>query len=260
MTYTAFKANERTAKRVRAIVPQLIAAADDALNTGALADVAYRPAFPLLAGWWQFTNRTADAMLTLYDAGHGAVAAPLMRNLIGHAYAMHWLVDNGQPAVDAVEWASWNGRRKLLDNLIEVDWKLPDEGVDIGKEPAFEHTEAEAKRHKRLIGEIDKFVNLVRAYGDSILYPVYRNLSGYTHTTELTAATFVEQDDDGRITVHREERTDRLVDICWMVVPLLQAASVMSPVLTTGKPLKQLVIKACGDLGLPEDLLPRRRK
>ncbi|WP_333744988.1 DUF5677 domain-containing protein [Streptomyces ardesiacus] len=53
-------------------------------------------------GWWQFANRTAQALLSLYDQGYTVEAAPLMRNLLGHSYAMNWLADSGEPAVMAL--------------------------------------------------------------------------------------------------------------------------------------------------------------
>jgi hypothetical protein len=42
-----------------------------------------------------------------------------------------------------------------------------------------------------------------------------------------------------------------------MPIPLLQAASVMSPLLK-GNPMKKQISEACRDLGLPEDLVPKR--
>ncbi|MER6739017.1 DUF5677 domain-containing protein [Streptomyces puniciscabiei] len=257
MTF-AFRADEKTAKRVRAIVPKLIAGADEALNVRALAETEMSSSvFAVLVGWWRFTNRSAEALLSLYDAGFTVEAAPMLRNVIGHAYALNWLADNGEDAYKALIDESYGTRRKLLNDLQDVNWQLP-ENVDIGEAPDFGFsTDEERKRHGRRVGELRNFNNMVKAYGTPMMYPVYRNLSSFAHTTDLTAAAFAEFDDDQRVTVHEVARHDRLADICWLPVPLLQAASVMSPLLK-GNPMKKQISEACRDLGLPEDLVPRR--
>ena len=184
--------------------------------------------------------------------------APLMRNPIGHAYAMHWLADNGEPAAFALTEASWKSKKNLPDNLVEVNWQLPAAGVDIGEKPDFGFTtDEERKRHGQLLGELKNFMNMVKGYGDPMMYPIYRNLSSFSHTTDLTAGVYLQQAADGRLIVHQEAHTDRLADLCWMPIPLLQAASVISPMIK-GDPMKKLVTEACRDLGLPENLLPRR--
>ncbi|MBB5936432.1 hypothetical protein [Streptomyces zagrosensis] len=48
-----------------------------------------------------------------------------MRNLIGHAYAMNWLADNGWPALRAIRAYSDEHRTKLANNG-NVTWNLPD--------------------------------------------------------------------------------------------------------------------------------------
>jgi hypothetical protein len=257
MTY-AFRADEKTAKRVRAIVPKLISGANDALNVQAVASSEHHVVFPTLAGWWRFINRTAEAMMTLFEQGYTVEVAPLMRNLIGHAYAMHWLADNGEPAVFALAEASWRSKKNLLDNLVEVNWQLPAASVDIGEKPDFGFTtDEERKRHGQLLGELKNFMNMMRGYGDPMMYPIYRNLSSFSHPTDLTAGVYLQQAADGRLIVHQEAHTDRLADVCWMPIPLLQAASVISRMIT-GDPMKKLVTEACRDLGLPENLLPQR--
>ncbi|MGW2899129.1 DUF5677 domain-containing protein [Streptomyces sp. NPDC001212] len=257
MTF-AYRADEKTAKRVRVIVPKLIAGADEALQVRVRAsDEMSSSLFAVLAGWWRFINRTAEALLSLHDQGFAVEAAPMMRNLVGHAYAINWLADNGEDAYKALVAESYEARRKLLSDLQSVGWPLP-ETVDIGEAPGFGFTtEEEKKRHGQLAGELRHFNNMVTAYGTPMMYPVYRNLSAFSHTTDLTAAAYAEFDDDGRLTVHEFPRTDRLADFCWIPVPLLQAASVMSPLLKRD-PMKKQIRDACRDLGLPEKLVPER--
>ncbi|MFB6959829.1 hypothetical protein ACFCYB_23085 [Streptomyces sp. NPDC056309] len=106
---------------------------------------------------------------------------------------------------------SYEARRKLLSDLQSVGWPLP-ETVDIGEAPGFSYTTEDVKkRHGRLAGELRHFNNMVTAYGPPMIYPVYRNLSALPHTTDLTAAAYVELDDEGRLTVHEFPRTDQWV-------------------------------------------------
>ncbi|MFF3139252.1 DUF5677 domain-containing protein [Streptomyces mirabilis] len=257
MTF-AYRADEKTAKRVRAIVPKLIGGASEALNAQTHTSAKTSSSvFAVLVGWWQFTNRTAEGVIALYDAGLTVEAAPMVRNLVGHAYAINWLADGGDDAYKALIAESYDARRKLLNDLQAVNWQFPEGNVNIGEAPDFGFTADEERRHRRLVGELHNFNNMVQAYGTPMMYPVYRNLSSFSHTTDLTAAAYASIDDEQRVTVHQVPRTDRLSDFCWMPVPLLQAASVMSPLLT-GDPMKKLVSEACRDLGLPEDLTPKR--
>ncbi|MEU1273521.1 DUF5677 domain-containing protein [Streptomyces sp. NPDC005799] len=256
MTY-AYRADEKTARRVRAILPKLIAGANQAITVQSLASTEVSTSlFAVLAGWWRFTNRTAEALIALYDAGFTVEAAPLMRNLVNHAYAINWLADNGEDGYKALVDESYESRRKLRNNLQALNWQLPDT-VDIGEAPNFGHaTEEEERRHRRLRGELSNFETMVKAYGTPMMYPVYRNLSSFSHTTDLTAAAFVSFDEQ-RVTVYGNGRHDRLADFCWMPVPLLQAASVMSPLLK-GNPMKKQISDACRDLGMPDDLVAKR--
>ncbi|MEU5748225.1 DUF5677 domain-containing protein [Streptomyces sp. NPDC047726] len=257
MTYV-YGADPKTAKRVRAILPKLIEGADQALTVQSLASSEVSTTiFAVLAGWWRFTNRTAEGLIALYDAGFTVEAAPMMRNLINHAFAINWLADTGEDGYKALVHESHESRRKLYNNLQALDWPLPDT-VDIGETPDFGHTtQEEERRHKQLRGELSNFENMLKAYGTPMMYPVYRNLSAYSHTTEHTAAAFASFDEEQRVTVHSNGQSDRLTDLCWMPIPLVQAASVMSPLLR-GNPMKKLISEACHDLGLPADLVAKR--
>ncbi|MGW8850073.1 DUF5677 domain-containing protein [Streptomyces xiamenensis] len=254
MVYT-FGPNEQCLRRCQAIVPVILRAAERATSHGVRVLAEHQEVVHPLMGWWQFTNRTAQALVSLYDQGYTVEAAPLMRNLLGHAYAMNWLADNGLPAVRALSdyWA--DHQRKLAAN-INATWNLP-EPVAVAEAEPLAFADAEEKRiHKKLFGELKNFDTLVTAYGTAEVYPVYRLQSAYSHTTGATADAFLIIDDG----VLKFSSTptggagDVTADRLWIPVALLQAAAAISPLLT-GNPMKSTIDKAVGDLGLPESLL-----
>ncbi|WP_307679857.1 DUF5677 domain-containing protein [Streptomyces sp. V4I2] len=214
--------------------------------------------YPLM-GWWQFTNRTAQALVSLYDQGYTIEAAPLMRNLMGHAYAMNWLADSGEPAVVALAEYWRQHKRKLARNVNET-WNLPEPVTPSASDPpVFANHESE-QIHKKLMGEIEKFDNMVKAYGTADVYPVYRHQSAYSHTTAATADAFLIMD-EGKLKFTTEPKggeADIIMERLWVPVALLQAAAAISPLLA-GNPMKSTIDKAMRDLGLPHTLLNLQR-
>ena len=60
-----------------------------------------------------FGHASAEAALLLYAHGFTVEAAPVVRNVVNHAYALHWLVDNGPLAVDASSVAEHGAHAEL---------------------------------------------------------------------------------------------------------------------------------------------------
>lgn len=67
----------------------------------------------------------AGSDVALYDQGYTVEAAPLMRNLLGHSYAMDWLANSGEPAVVALT-DYWNEHRRKLAQNVNETWNLPE--------------------------------------------------------------------------------------------------------------------------------------
>ncbi|WP_326728122.1 DUF5677 domain-containing protein [Streptomyces phaeochromogenes] len=254
-----FGPNEQCLRRCRAIVPVILRAAEEVTIQGVRVLVEHQDVVRPLMGWWQFTNRTAQALVSLYDQGYTVEAAPLMRNLMGHAYAMNWLADNGVPAVVALTDYWREHRRKLAKNVNET-WNLPEPTPVPSAEPiVFANPESE-RIHKKLCGELKNFDTMVTAYGTADVYPVYRHQSAYSHTTGATADAFLIMD-DGKLKFTTEPKggeADVTAERLWIPVALLQAAAAISPMLT-GHPMKSTIDKALGDLGLPRTLLNLQR-
>ncbi|MEW1677818.1 DUF5677 domain-containing protein [Streptomyces noursei] len=251
-----FGRNEQCIKRVRAVTPVILNAARATVQHGVELCPEAVPVAGVLMGWWQFSNRTAAALVRLYDAGFTIEAAPLMRNLIGHSYAMNWLADNGQPAIRALQAHAENHRRKLTDN-INATWHLPEPHPDVCATP-LEFTDDEDERlHRRLLGELQNFDTLVKAYGSADVYPIYRYHSAYSHTTLSTADAYLHED-EGLLHYMTTPKGEISAERIWIPVALLQAAAAADSILV-GRPMKSVIDKAMSDLGLPESILKPRR-
>jgi hypothetical protein len=254
-----FGPNERCLRRCRAVVPVILRAAEQVTSQGVRVLFEHQDVVRPLMGWWQFTNRTAQALVSLYDQGYTVEAAPLMRNLLGHSYAMNWLADSGEPAVVALT-AYWNEHRRKLAQNVNETWNLPEPAPAPSEAPiVFANPESE-QIHRRLVGELKNFDTMVKAYGTADVYPVYRHQSAYSHTTGATADAFLIVD-DGKLKFTTEPKggeADITAERLWVPVALLQAAAAISPLLV-GNPMKPTIEKAMSDLGLPPTLLNLQR-
>ena len=254
MTYK-FGPNKQCIKRVRAITPTLITAAADTVADGVEIPVEHADIFPTMLGWWRFANRTAEGMLLLFDKGFSAEAMPMMRNLIGHAYAMNWLVDNGAAGMRALRAYTEEEQQKLADD-VNTFWKLA-EPVKVDVTPVEFADAADEKLHKKLVGELKNFQNMLIAYGTPAMYPIYRHHSTYAHTTAQTASAYVSER-DGRLGYHSTAQHETASDVVWVPVALIQAAKAVSP-LIKGDPMRKAVEHAIRDLGIPDDVFDFQR-
>ncbi|MEU0438004.1 DUF5677 domain-containing protein [Streptomyces sp. NPDC006290] len=254
-----FGPNEQCLRRCRVIIPVILQAAERVTNQGVRVPSEHQTVVYPLMGWWQFTNRTAQALVSLYDQGYTIEAAPLMRNLMGHAYAMNWLADSGEPAVVALG-EYWREHKRKLANNVNETWNLPEVITPSASEPVvFANPESE-RIHRKLMGELENFDTMVKAYGTADVYPVYRHQSAYSHTTGATADAFLIID-EGKLKFTTEPKggeADITAERLWIPVALLQAAAAISPLLL-GNPMKSTIDKAMNDLGLPHTLLNLQR-
>ncbi|MFD5124147.1 DUF5677 domain-containing protein [Streptomyces sp. NPDC058385] len=254
-----FGPNEPCLRRCGAIVPVILRTAEEVTLQGVRVLAEDQGVVRPLMGWWQFTNRTAKALVSLYSQGYTVEAAPLMRNLIGHAYAMNWLADNGEPAVVALT-EYWHDHRRKLAKNVNATWNLPEPTPVPSAEPLVFANDESERIHKKLFGELKNFDTMVTAYGTADVYPVYRHQSAYSHTTGATADAFLIVD-DGKLKFTTEPKggeADITAERLWIPVALLQAAAAISPLLL-GNPMKSTIDKAMSDLGLPSTLLNLRR-
>jgi hypothetical protein len=258
--------DQKSAERARLAAADLLKAADAAIVNGVRVPADKERVFGPVYSWWRLVCRTAEAVLLLTENGFTLEAAPMVRNILNHAYAINWLVDNGDAAVDALVARGDEEREKLCKKLEETGWPNAAEfraALDqaTAQQPAPPaRTPAERAHHNKLKHELGNFYDMLDRYDVADVYPVYSHLSSLSHTTINTASAYVEQMSDGTLQIRTEAADLGHADVIQLTLALLQTATVMSP-LIDGDPLRPTIERALKDLGLENaQLLPVRVK
>ncbi|MER7684853.1 DUF5677 domain-containing protein [Streptomyces sp. NPDC097610] len=258
--------DEQGADLARATAASLLKAAEEAIATGVRVPADKKRVFGPAYSWWRLICRTAEAVLLLTKQGFTVEVAPMVRNILNHAYAIHWLVDNGDAAVDALVARGGDEREKLAKKLEETGWPAAAEFRAAMDQAAAQQaapparTPAEQALHDKLKHELKNFYDLLDRYDVAEIYPVYSHLSSLSHTTLSTASAYVEQVADGSLQIRPNAVDLGHADIIQLAVALLQASTVVSPLIESD-PLRPSIDQALADLGLQStQLLPVRVK
>lgn len=247
----------------REVAIRLLAAAEDAIGGGVDVPVEYMKIFPTAYGWWRFICRSAEAVLLLSERGFAVEAAPVMRNVLNHVYALHWLVDSGDLAVDAVVAADVDESEKMCKKLENTGWPIAAEYRQLLEQrkanllvPARSIADEELIR--KLKHERKNVYDMLDRYGSADVYPVYSHLSSLSHTSVETANAYLEWLDDGTPQIRSDAASLGHAAAPELAIALLQAAHVMSPLLV-GNPMRASIEQAIADLGLDGAALFRDR-
>jgi hypothetical protein len=251
-----------TAGVARVVAARLLTAAEDAIAGG--VDVPeHVKVFAAAYSWWRLICRSAEAALLLSERGFTAEAAPVLRNVLNHAYALHWLVDNGDPAVDALAAAGVEGSEKLCRKLEETGWPVAAEYRRLLEAREAElrapvRTAADEQLLRNLKHESRNVYDMLDRYGSADVYPVYSHLSSLSHTSIETANAYLEWGGDGTFQIRHDAARIGYADIIQLAIVPLQAAHVVSPLLV-GDPMRGVIDQAITDLGLQGTPLFRNR-
>ncbi|WP_190094661.1 DUF5677 domain-containing protein [Streptomyces melanogenes] len=253
-----FGDNPQCARRAHAITRLLLDEATKVIASDPVVPAEDQDVGHQMLGWWQFTNRTADLLMRAYDSGFTVEAAGQMRVLIEHAHCMDWLAEHRAEGLRAMEYAEWERRKKLIDNLRAVNWAVPDD-IEVGEEPTYGFAdEEEARRHRRLKGQIGTVANLVASRGIRSMYPVYRYLSSYAHASLQTGEAFVERGRGAAPALYRTGKVSVGESRAWTPVCLYVAGTAMGQFLVN-EPMRGTLEKAAYDLGIGEIVAERTR-
>jgi hypothetical protein len=251
---TNFEDDQASADLARVVAARLLAAAEDAIANGVDVPAEHVKVFAAAYGWWRLTCRSGQAVLLLSDRGFTIEAAPVLRNVLNHAYALHWLTDNGDLAVDALIAAGVDEMEKLCKKLDETGWPIAAEYRGLLEQrkanlrtPA--RTAVDEQLLRKLKHESRNVYEMLDRYGSADVYPVYSHLSGLSHTSIDTANAYLEWLDDGTFQIRQAAAQLGHAGVIQLAIALLQAAHVVSPLLV-GDPLRASIDQAITDLGL----------
>jgi hypothetical protein len=247
---THLEDDQAAADLAREVASRLLAAAEDAIADGVDVPVEYMKVFPAAYGWWRFICRSAEAVLLLSERGFTVEAAPVLRNVFNHAYALHWLVDNGDAAVDAIIAAGIDDAEGMCKKLEHTGWPIAAEYRRLLYErKANLPAPVDGELLRKLKHESGNVYDMLDRYGSAGVYPVYSHLSGLSHTSVETANAYLEWLDDGTLQIRRDTADLGHAALTQLAIALLQAAHVMNPLLA-GNPMRASIDQAITDLGL----------
>lgn len=157
-----------------------------------------------------------------------------------------------------MEHAEWIRRKKLINNLKEVDWSVPPE-IEVGDEPTYDFADEAAKKaHDRLVGQMSVVSNLVAARGIKRLYPVYRYLTSYAHASTQSGEAFVDRGPGKVPALYLTGKVPVTESYVWIPVCLYLAGTAVSQFLKDD-PMRKTLEKAAWDLGIGEVVAERIR-
>lgn len=257
--------DQAAADLAREVAARILTAAEDAIADGVDVPAEYMKVkvFPAAYSWWRFICRSADAVLLLSERGFTVEAAPVLRNVLNHAYALHWLVDNGDPAVDALAAAGIDDAEKMCKRLEQSGWRIAAEYRCLLDEwkasvDASGHSAADGELLRKLKHESGNVYDMLDRYGSADVYPVYSHLSSLSHTSIATANAYLEWTDDATPQIRRDAPGLGHAAVTQLAIALLQAGHVMSPLLA-GDQMRASIDRAITDLGLRGTQLFRDR-
>lgn len=240
------------ARQSRDVVGRLLAASKDAVAEGVDVPASKTKIFAAAYSWWRFTCRSAEAVLLLSEHGFTIEASPIVRNVVNHAYALHWLADNGDPAVAALMANSLDESEKLAKKLESSEWPAAAEYRGILEQRKTQVAAildgADPELHRKLKNEARNFYDMLDHYASAGAYPIYSHLSSMSHTSMETANAYLHWLDDGAFQVRDTADSDGDAAIIQVALSLLQATDAISR-LIVGDPLRAAINSARVDLG-----------
>jgi Family of unknown function (DUF5677) len=183
---TTLADNDETADRARQVISRLVRLFDQIVNTSIRANSDTETLFPLAFGWWARITRTSEAVARLYAGGFGNESAPLVRNIMQHTLALQWLIEGGEPALEAVYDYQESSFGNLIESARQAKWEPPP-GIRAPLPPA---------QKDALFNQIKYFERMCALYEKQAggMYALFRILSAYSHPTYHSASAYYKYD------------------------------------------------------------------
>jgi hypothetical protein len=181
-----FQDDQATAKRASAAIGIITDALDALGQTGSATRTPKATArvFPLAFGWFAAVVRNGQLVALAHENGLRHESAASARLVLQHALALQWLIEGGDPAVDAVE---ADGQRRAFDlvkELSDTGWPLP---AGFTLQPGDRPAKSGALEH-----QFENFKAMCALYaGGDQQYVLYRVQSGNAHPSYIGAMAYI---------------------------------------------------------------------
>lgn len=177
--------NSENARRARTATTILTEAFDAVVDAGQItvhADTSH--VFRATFGWWAWIMRSSKAAVLLHDNGLDHEADPIVRSILQHALVLQWVIDVGDPALEAVAEHGDNERRRFFVHAQRAGWPAPEDfGATVAPKPATPHP---------LLPMAKNFADLCRAYDAQTAYVAFSLYSAHVHPSAQGAMAYID--------------------------------------------------------------------
>ena len=181
-----FRDDRATAERAAAAIRIITDALDALSKTESVTRTPKATArvFPLAYGWFAAIVRNGQLIALAHENGLRHECASSARLVLQHTLALQWLIEGGDPAVDAVEADGHRRAFDLVKELADTGWPLP-EGFTL--QPGARPAQSGALEEQ--FGNFKAMCSLY-AGGDQQYVP-FRVQSGNAHPSYIGAMSYV---------------------------------------------------------------------
>jgi hypothetical protein len=236
-----FRDDQATAERAAAAIGIIATALDAMAEVGARtrAPGTSPRVLPIAHGWFAAVVRNGQLIALAYKHGLRHECAANSRLALQHSLALQWLIEGGEPAVDAVEADGQRRAYDLVKELTDTGWPLPD---------GFTMTPTDRPAQSgRLENEISNFKAMCELYiGGDQQYVPYRVQSGNAHPSYIGSRAYIVPETDELSTTAVTDSYVYLIDTARCVI---LAAHAFAPLLVDS-PLPEATSRAEAALGI----------
>lgn len=236
-----FNDDQATADRATKAIHIIVAALDamGVAGSGTRAQAVSPRLFPLAFGWFAAIVRNGQLVALAHENRQRHESAANARLVLQHTLALQWVIEGGDPAVDAVEADGHRRAFDLVKELTDTGWPLP---AGFTMKPGTRPAKSGALEH-----QFDNFKAMCVLYqGGDQLYVPYRMQSANAHPSYVGATAYTVPETGELSATAVTDTYAYLVDTARCVI---QAGHAFAPLLT-GTALADAVEQAEAALGI----------
>jgi hypothetical protein len=184
-----FNDDQATADRATKAIRIIIAALEAMGSAGSVTRAHTVPArvFRLAFGWFAAVVRNGQLVALAHANGLRHECAANARLVLQHTLALQWVIEGGDPAVDAVEADGHRRAFDLVKELTDTGWPLP---AGFTMQPGARPPKSGALEH-----QFDNFKAMCALYkGGDQQYVPYRVQSANAHPSYVGAMAYIVPD------------------------------------------------------------------